>query len=1113
MYGEISVIAAIPAALDGRAKLWFRAHGMPREKMRSIDGWIEALSEEFRVNTAVAREKARLRRYSPWKDNSVDEYYYEKLDLIRASEADISPRRTVEELWLGLPADFRALLDYDDMMEKSVSNFGHALRTKDLSYREMRRRREEPFGKSRGGERPKRRSRGDDEWEDRREDRRDSRRQREKEDKYVDSRGKSSRDNRDRDRVKNDTKSDTKKRDRRRNGEKEDMPPPLPRDKWRKDDKGRMMKRKCRFCDKWHMDFDCPSKPASYNISISLDDQWHSSDEGADHSKSEGESESETDESEGESSKRGWRAAKEISMTYHNVYSASPLGRDPTNEVKLPRAGHLRIEELPIAFSVGTGVSYLSAQPCPVKAWIGESPAADRPLQDGVADTGGPSIICKRMVPENYTILESPMKPVFGGIGNSRTPVKGYVVLPVHLPNAAAMSGDERNARVAKLWIEFQVVDQCPAGFLIGVDAISAYKMDIDYPKLSITLTALDPPMRVPIVDTTKYSTKRVDPRIYLAEPVRMRPFSEVWVPVRFSRSNPNQGTDFLVTPVRHANIAEGTYASCSYAIIACDTSHLLMVNPSPRPVRLEKDDVVGMFEPFTPNTPFSYFGAVGSPAAGHSVLSSPATTSTQINPPSVVGQEPVRLAKLNPTKFEAKKEGSLFEGAIGDVKTTLGLDDPELTWHDGLGAQIDPFGLENEFRDTGPLMESATNINPTMADGVGPSTKSRTERRADMREQEKLRRQPPKQPIPKRPPSPSPSDVDSRPGAERDPGSNSEQKPSLKWDISPDLSRKERRLWIRMLEKHRRVFAGPEGRLGKVDAKFNMTIDADVKKIRSQQPYRTSPRKRLLIKEGVQKLKDLDIIQPSESEVASPVVIVVQKGKPRFCVDLREVNSKTAADRYALPKQDSVFRALAGSIRFSIVDANKGYYQFGLSMGSMRYTAFVTDDGFWEFKRVPFGLKNAPAHFQRAIDTILGSYRYEFALAFIDDIVIYSRTLFDHRRHVSLVLEALERVGMTVAEEKCHFAYESIELLGRRVGRLGLSTQEQKVKAIKDLPYPKTIGEASEIFGQFNYHRDFIRNFAEVALPITKAMSPSKGKKNPSKPAIKLSPKEYAKL
>ena len=171
-------------------------------------------------------------------------------------------------------------------------------------------------------------------------------------------------------------------------------------------------------------------------------------------------------------------------------------------------------------------------------------------------------------------------------------------------------------------------------------------------------------------------------------------------------------------------------------------------------------------------------------------------------------------------------------------------------------------------------------------------------------------------------------------------------------------------------------MFAEAAGRLGQVDKRFDMSIEADPSQIRSQQPYRASPRKRKLIREAVAKLKSLKIIQPSTSEVASPVVIVIQKGKPRFCVDLREVNSKTVADRYALPRQDAIFNALQRAIYFSLVDTNKGYHQFRLSEKSRKLTAFVTEDGFWEFLRIPFGLKNAPSHFQRSIDIILGSYR-----------------------------------------------------------------------------------------------------------------------------------------
>jgi hypothetical protein len=215
-------------------------------------------------------------------------------------------------------------------------------------------------------------------------------------------------------------------------------------------------------------------------------------------------------------------------MTYHNIYSNASLSHSRPPDITVPQASHVSVEELPIAFSVGTGVSYLSARPIPLKAWVGAQPSPNRPLQSGVCDSGGSTIIDKRLVPNSYTILESPMKPVFGGLSGSKTQTLGYAVLPVYFPNAVAISGDDRSARIAKVWLEFQVVDDCPAGFLVGMDTISAYKMSIEVPKGFISLNAFNPPFRIPIADETKYSSAQVDPRIYSAEVVKIRPFSEV---------------------------------------------------------------------------------------------------------------------------------------------------------------------------------------------------------------------------------------------------------------------------------------------------------------------------------------------------------------------------------------------------------------------------------------------------------------------------------------------------------------------------------------------------------------------------------------------------------
>jgi hypothetical protein len=239
------------------------------------------------------------------------------------------------------------------------------------------------------------------------------------------------------------------------------------------------------------------------------------------------------------------------------------------------------------------------------------------------------------------------------------------------------------------------------------------------------------------------------------------------------------------------------------------------------------------------------------------------------------------------------------------------------------------------------------------------------------------------------------------------------------------------------------------------------------------------------MIQEAVEKLKDLEVIQPSTSEIAPPVVFVIQKGKPRFCIDLREVNSKTKPDQYALPRQDTIFRALTGAMFFSTMDCNKGYHQFSLTPRSRQLTAFVTEDGFWEWIRMPFGLKNTPAHFQQTIDAVLGIYRWDCALTFIDDIIVYSKTTDEHLQHCSLVLDALKRLGLTVGEAKCHGCYDDIQLLRHRISRLGLSTLKEKVKAILAVPFPETIKNAQEALGMFNYYRIFVKHFAWIAAPL----------------------------
>ena len=137
----------------------------------------------------------------------------------------------------------------------------------------------------------------------------------------------------------------------------------------------------------------------------------------------------------------------------------------------------------------------------------------------------------------------------------------------------------------------------------------------------------------------------------------------------------------------------------------------------------------------------------------------------------------------------------------------------------------------------------------------------------------------------------------------------------------------------------------------------------------------------------------------------------------------------------------------------------------------------------------MPFGLKNAPAFFQPVINTILGKYRWDFVLAYIDDIVVFSKSFSDHLIHLRKVLDAFPDAGLTLSETKCHFGYSNVKILGHRVTRFGLSTQAEKIKAIKDLPFPETLADAWTILGMLNYHRSFVKNYSIIARPLTDAL------------------------
>ncbi len=195
--------------------------------------------------------------------------------------------------------------------------------------------------------------------------------------------------------------------------------------------------------------------------------------------------------------------------------------------------------------------------------------------------------------------------------------------------------------------------------------------------------------------------------------------------------------------------------------------------------------------------------------------------------------------------------------------------------------------------------------------------------------------------------------------------------------------------------------------------------------------PYRKSSMETKLINIQVKEMLDKHIIRPNWSSWSSPVVIIKKKdGSPRFCVNYRRLNLITESDVYPLPRIDNIINKLAGSQYFTILDLKAGYWQVPILEQDKKKTAFVTANGLLEFNVLPFGLSNAPATFQRIINSVLGTLRWSISLVYLDDIIVYSPSFIKHIQHLHLALDALAKANVKLNVSKCTIARKQLDWL-----------------------------------------------------------------------------------
>ncbi|KAJ7968029.1 Retrotransposon protein, putative, Ty3-gypsy subclass [Quillaja saponaria] len=255
--------------------------------------------------------------------------------------------------------------------------------------------------------------------------------------------------------------------------------------------------------------------------------------------------------------------------------------------------------------------------------------------------------------------------------------------------------------------------------------------------------------------------------------------------------------------------------------------------------------------------------------------------------------------------------------------------------------------------------------------------------------------------------------------------------------------------------------------------------------------PYRMAPPELAELRKQLNELLESGFIRPSKAPFGAPVLFQKkQDGSLRMCVDYRALNKVTVRNSYPIPLIADLFDQLSGAKYFTKLDLRFGYYQVRIAEGDEPKTTCVTRYGVFEFLVMPFGLTNAPATFCTLMNQVFRGYLDKFVVVYLDDIVIYSSTLEDHKQHLQLVFNRLRENQLFVKREKCSFAQKRIKFLGHIIEEGRVRMDLDKVKAIQEWKTPTSVTELRSFLGLANYYRRFVEGYSRKAAPLTELLN-----------------------
>ena len=300
-------------------------------------------------------------------------------------------------------------------------------------------------------------------------------------------------------------------------------------------------------------------------------------------------------------------------------------------------------------------------------------------------------------------------------------------------------------------------------------------------------------------------------------------------------------------------------------------------------------------------------------------------------------------------------------------------------------------------------------------------------------------------------------------------------------------LTAKQKDQLVDLLLEHFDALAVDSNDFGHTDLiQFKIKLKPDAVPIRARtRPLNPTQEKDL--KRQIQEWIEADIIEPADGEWASALVPCKKKNsdKLRWCIDYRHLNLATMKDSYPIPHLSSNLERLKGGKIFSSLDAPGAYHSIEVESESRPYTAFTSVYGLYQFKRLPFGVSNGPSCYSRLVARALERLPPGFTMAYLDDILIYSKTVEDHFEHLKSVLDLHVQYGLKLNLKKCNLFQTKVVYLGHQVSQHGIEMVPEYVQKIQDWPLPKTGAELRTFLGFLGYYRDFIKDFTVLTANL----------------------------